>query len=80
MGVPILEDARAIQFALAQTTQRMLNQTIGTKTAGLMFYALQIASSNLKQMKELPPPEDVVANLDAVHQPQLESKEPADNA
>jgi hypothetical protein len=79
MVVPVLEDAHAIQFALAQTMQRLLNQTIGTKTAGLMFYALQIASSNLKQMKEPPPPEDVVANLDAVHQPQLESNEQEDN-
>ena len=76
--VPVLEDAHAIQFALAQTMQRLLPQAIDTKTAGLMFYALQIASSNLKQMKELPPPEHVVTDLDAVHQPPIEAIEAND--
>ncbi len=72
--VPVLEDAHSIQFALAQTMQRLLAQVIDPKTAGLMFYGLQIASSNLKQMKpEIPQPDDVVENLDAIHQPQLEA-------
>ncbi len=74
--VPVLEDAHSIQFALAQTMQRLLAQVIDPKTAGLMFYGLQIASSNLKQMKpEIPQPEDVVENLDAIHQPQLETND-----
>ncbi len=78
--VPVLEDAHSIQFALAQTMQRLLAQVIDPKTAGLMFYGLQIASSNLKQMKpEIPQPDDVVENLDAIHQPQLEPPPLQDN-
>ena len=79
--VPVLEDAHSIQFALAQTMQRLLAQAIDPKTAGLMFYGLQIASSNLKQMKpEIPQSGEVVENLDAIHQPQLEPPRLEDHA
>jgi hypothetical protein len=60
---PVLEDAHSVQFAIRNVAIRLLDGTIGPKTAGLLFYALQIASSNLKQMKpETPQPEQVVVD------------------
>ena len=57
-------DAHAIQFTLRNVAHRLLDGTIDTKTAGLLFYALQIASSNLKHMKaETPDPEQVVVEV-----------------
>ena len=62
--MPVLEDAHAIQVAIRNVAVRLLDQSIDTKTAGLMFYALQIASSNLKHMKaEAPQPEQVVVDV-----------------
>ncbi len=63
-SLPPLEDAHAIQHALRNVAHRLLDRTLDTKTAGLLLYALQIASSNLKQMKtETPQPEQVVVDL-----------------
>src|SRR5207249_10691843 len=46
ISLPVLEDAKAIQHM--QTMQLLLEGQIPQKTAGLLFYGLQIASSNLK--------------------------------
>jgi len=60
---PTLEDAHSIQFALRQVSLQLLDGAIDAKKAGLLFYALQIASSNLKRMKdETPQPEQVVVD------------------
>lgn len=62
--MPVLEDAHAIQSAIRNVAIRLLDQSLDTKTAGLLFYALQIASSNLKHMKaEAPQPEQVVVDV-----------------
>ncbi len=62
-SLPAFEDAHAIQFTLRSVAHRLLDGTIDHKTAGLMFYALQIASSNLKQVKtETPQPEQLVVD------------------
>ena len=44
----MLEDANAIQLSVMQIMQLLLEGQIDQKTAGLLFYGLQIASSNLK--------------------------------
>jgi hypothetical protein len=44
----VLEDANAIQLSVMQIMQLLLEGQIPQKTAGLLFYGLQIASSNLK--------------------------------
>ena len=44
----MLEDANAIQLSVMQIMQLLLEGQIEQKTAGLLFYGLQIASSNLK--------------------------------
>ena len=71
--IPILEDAHSIQFAIPQVMHQLIDKTIDTKTAGLMLYALQIASSNLRQLNaETPQPSQVVVDLDKVDETPLE--------
>jgi hypothetical protein len=48
ISLPVLEDANAIQLSVMQIMQLLLSGQIPQKTAGLLFYGLQIASSNLK--------------------------------
>lgn len=64
MSLPLFEDAHAIQAFLHRVVYRMLDGIIDQKTAGLILYALQIASSNLKHLKaEAPDPDQVVVDL-----------------
>ena len=46
--VPLLEDANAVQMALMQVMQLLSTGQMEHKTAGLMLYALQTASVNLR--------------------------------
>jgi hypothetical protein len=46
--VPVLEDANAVQLALMQVMQLLATGQMDHKTAGLMLYALQNASCNLR--------------------------------
>ena len=67
LALPVLEDAYSIQFAIGQVMQRLLDKSIDAKTAGLLLYGLQIASSNLKQMEaEKPRPAQVVVDVERV--------------
>ena len=49
-SLPVLEDANAIQLSVMQIMQMLISGQIDKKTAGLLFYGLQIASSNLKHI------------------------------
>ena len=63
--LPVFEDAHSIQTVIRQVVQMVLQKRIERKTASLLLYALQIASSNLKRMElEKPQPEQVVTNLE----------------
>lgn len=63
-SLPPLEDAHDIQSALRQVVLYYLNGRFNEKKAGLMFYALQIATSNLKLMQtETPKPDEVVSDV-----------------
>ena len=67
LALPVLEDAYSIEFAIGQVMQRLLDKSIDAKTAGLLLYGLQIASSNLKQMEaEKPRPAQVVVDVERV--------------
>jgi len=46
--LPTLEDANSIQVTLAQLVERLISFEVDYKQAGLILYALQIASTNLK--------------------------------
>jgi len=48
--LPVFEDAHSIQSVIRLVVQLLLAQKIHRKDAGLMLYALQIASGNLKAM------------------------------
>jgi hypothetical protein len=64
ISLPVFEDAHAIQTVIRQVVQNVLQKSLAPKTAGLVLYALQIASSNLKRMElEKPQPEQVVTDL-----------------
>jgi hypothetical protein len=48
--LPLLEDADSVQMALMQVIQKLACGGLDHKTAGLMLYALQTASSNLRHV------------------------------
>ncbi len=50
LELPLLEDAASIQLALMQVTEALLRGTLDAKRGGLVLYALQTASSNLRHM------------------------------
>ena len=67
--LPVFEDANSIQVVLRQVTQMLLQKRLDPKTAGLVLYALQIASSNLKRMDaEKARPTQVVIDPDKVEE------------
>jgi hypothetical protein len=65
--LPFFEDAHSIQAVIRQVVQMVLQKRLEQKTASLLLYALQIASTNLKRMElEKPQPEQVVTDLEPV--------------
>lgn len=66
--LPLLEDANAVQMALMKVIQMLGSGRLDHKTAGLMLYALQTASINLRHASfEVNEPTDVVIDRDDVH-------------
>jgi outer membrane biosynthesis protein TonB len=49
--LPVLEDANSIQMALQQVMRLLVSHDMDHKTASLLLYALQTASSNLRQTR-----------------------------
>jgi hypothetical protein len=49
--MPVLEDADSVQVALMQVMRLILAGQLDPKISGLLLYALQTASLNLRQMK-----------------------------
>jgi hypothetical protein len=47
--LPVLEDADSIQMGLVEVMRLIVTQQIDHKAAGLLLYALQTASANLKR-------------------------------
>ncbi len=60
LDLPILEDANSIQVALMQGLRLLLTSQVDHKTAALLFYALQTASTNLSRTTFEPRPQQVV--------------------
>ncbi len=58
--LPVLEDANSIQIALMQVMRLLVSQQIEPKTASLLLYALQTASSNLRMTDFKPYLHDVI--------------------
>jgi hypothetical protein len=66
LALPPLEDANSIQMALMQVIRLIVTRQIDGKLAGLLLYALQTATSNLKQLTLEPDWKKVVVNPAAV--------------
>jgi hypothetical protein len=50
IDLPVLEDANSIQVSLMQVMRLILSGQVDPKTAGLLLYGLQTASSNLSRI------------------------------
>jgi hypothetical protein len=61
--LPVLEDANSIQIALMQVMRLLLSQQIDHKTASLLLYALQTASTNLRLTNFKPLTNDVILDV-----------------
>jgi hypothetical protein len=66
--LPLLEDANSVQVALMKTIQMLGSGRMDHRTAGLILYALQTASVNLRNAQfEAGDATDVVIDRDDVH-------------
>ncbi len=66
--LPLLEDANAVQLSLMKVIQQLGCGQIDHKTAGLMLYALQTASANLRNVDfEVDEVSDIVIDRDTVN-------------
>jgi hypothetical protein len=72
--LPVLEDANAIQVSLMQTVRHLVSGQIDPKIAGLVLYALQTASVNLRQTRFEPlHVKDVVIDRNTIDQTRIGS-------
>jgi hypothetical protein len=68
--LPVHEDANSIQIALMQVMRLLVSQQIDHKTASLLLYALQTASTNLRLTNFTPLTNDVILDpRDAANTP-----------
>jgi hypothetical protein len=70
----MLEDANSIQVALMQGMRLLLTNQIDHKTAALLFYGLQTASTNLRRVRFEPIPEEVVIDPRGIRDTSLGDK------
>jgi hypothetical protein len=66
IDLPVLEDANSIQVSLMQIMRLLIAGQIEHKTAGLLLYALQTASSNLPRTQFDPEMHHVILDTRAV--------------
>ncbi len=71
--LPVLEDANSIQIALMQVMRLLVSQQIEHKTASLLLYALQTASTNLRLTTFKPFIHEVVLDPRTVNDTPLDS-------
>ena len=65
--LPLLEDANSVQVSLMKVMQMLTSGHLDHKTAGLLLYALQTASSNLRRTNFEPQnPTDVVIDRNTI--------------
>src|SRR5271166_3104056 len=71
--LPVLEDADSIQIALMQVMRLLVSGQIEHKTASLLLYALQTASTNLRMTRFAPACHEVILDPRDARQTPLES-------
>src|SRR5438067_10692248 len=69
--LPVLEDANSIQVSLMQIMRLIITGQIDGKSAGLLLYALQTASSNLPRTRFEPYRHEVILDVKSVDQTPL---------
>jgi hypothetical protein len=74
IALPVLEDANSIQVSLMQIMRLIVAGQIDGKTAGLLLYALQTASSNLPRTNFQPYMYEVVLDPKKVHETPLNAQ------
>jgi hypothetical protein len=62
--LPPLEDASGVQCALMEVTEAILRKELDPKVAGLLLYAIQTASANLKLLRPVSASEVVLEDPD----------------
>jgi hypothetical protein len=68
-NLPILEDANSIQISLTQIMRLLAAGQIERKTASLMLYSLQIATTNLQHTSFEPCLPNAVVDPEAIGKP-----------
>ncbi len=58
VDMPLIEDPNSIQLALMKMVQALVDGRVDMKLAGLLLYALQIASSNVNRLTFAPQREE----------------------
>src|SRR5277367_612467 len=71
--LPILEDANSIQIALMQVMRLLVSGQLDHKTASLLLYALQTASTNLRLTTFSPRTNNVILDTRDVAETRLDS-------
>jgi hypothetical protein len=71
IDLPVFEDANSIQVSLMQMTRLLISGDIDAKTAGLVLYALQTASNNLRRTRFEPNMRDVILDPASVRETAL---------
>ena len=71
--LPVLEDANSIQIALMQVMRLLVSRQIDHKTASLLLYALQTASTNLRMTNFKPFMHEVVLDPRTIGETPLDS-------
>jgi hypothetical protein len=72
--LPILEDANSIQIALMQVMRLLVSGQLDHKTASLLLYALQTASTNLRMTTFTPRTNNVILDVRDVAETRLDSQ------
>ena len=67
--LPQLEDATSIQSAISEVCEMMLHRRIEPKEASALFYAMQVASSNLVHKNQKVNAETPSGTIQACEQP-----------
>jgi hypothetical protein len=62
LNLPPMEDANSIQLGLMEVSRALIDRQISERTAGLLLYSLQIASSNLGRVTFHEEPERMVVD------------------
>jgi hypothetical protein len=72
--LPQLEDAASIQSAISEVCELMLHRRIEPKEASALFYAMQVASSNLVHKNQKSNSETPPATIQACEQPRRRNR------